>query len=103
MVASVDQDSVMGLVARGIIRHTMPLTAGAKLDGYEVLDLLGSGGMGEERRFYEIEPPNKAGHCEISNVSLVQASTSGLRLAAIRKRSAILLVKVKASPDRKTS
>ena len=50
MVASVDQDSVMGLVARGIIRHTMPLTAGAKLDGYEVVGLLGAGGMGEVYR-----------------------------------------------------
>ncbi|WP_433975476.1 LpqB family beta-propeller domain-containing protein [Tunturiibacter lichenicola] len=32
---------------RGIIRLTMPLLPGAKLDGYEVLGLLGSGGMGE--------------------------------------------------------
>jgi eukaryotic-like serine/threonine-protein kinase len=35
---------------RGIIRHTMPLAAGTKLDGYEVLGLLGSGGMGEVYR-----------------------------------------------------
>jgi serine/threonine protein kinase len=32
---------------RDIIRLTMPLTAGAKLDGYEVVGLLGAGGMGE--------------------------------------------------------
>ena len=35
---------------QGIIRLTMPLTAGAKLEGYEVLGLLGAGGMGEVYR-----------------------------------------------------
>ena len=33
-----------------IIRLTMPLAAGMKLDGYEVLGLLGAGGMGEVYR-----------------------------------------------------
>jgi len=28
----------------------MPLTAGTKLDGYEILDLIGAGGMGEVYR-----------------------------------------------------
>ena len=28
----------------------MPIAAGTKLDGYEILALLGSGGMGEEQR-----------------------------------------------------
>jgi len=50
MVAPAAQDLVVGAVMRGIIRHTMPLPAGAKLDGYEVLDLLGAGGMGEVYR-----------------------------------------------------
>jgi hypothetical protein len=32
---------------RGIIQVTMALSAGTKLGGYEVLDLIGAGGMGE--------------------------------------------------------
>jgi eukaryotic-like serine/threonine-protein kinase len=35
---------------QGIIRLTMPLTPGTKLEGYEVLGLLGAGGMGEVYR-----------------------------------------------------
>jgi hypothetical protein len=35
---------------KGIIRLTMPLAAGAKLDGYEVIGLPGAGGMGEVYR-----------------------------------------------------
>jgi eukaryotic-like serine/threonine-protein kinase len=38
------------LSVRGIIRLTMPLAAGKKLNGYEVLSLLGAGGMGEVYR-----------------------------------------------------
>jgi hypothetical protein len=34
----------------GIVRFTMPLTAGAKLDGHEILGPLGAGGMGEGLR-----------------------------------------------------
>jgi len=37
-------------VRQDIIRLTMPLTAGAKLEGFEVLGLLGAGGMGEVYR-----------------------------------------------------
>src|ERR1700748_1047759 len=33
-----------------IIRMTMPLAAGTKLDSYEILALLGAGGMGEVYR-----------------------------------------------------
>jgi serine/threonine protein kinase len=35
---------------RGIIRLTMALVPGTKLDGYEVIELLGAGGMGEVYR-----------------------------------------------------
>src|SRR6201984_2928273 len=37
-------------VGSAIIRPTMPLTPGTKLNGYEVLSLLGAGGMGEVYR-----------------------------------------------------
>ena len=46
--------------------------------------------------------PSKGGHCEISNVSSMQAYTSDLRLAETRKRSTILLARAKMSRDRKT-
>ena len=36
--------------ASGIIRDTMPLAAGTRLDAYEILALLGAGGMGEVYR-----------------------------------------------------
>ena len=36
-----------GIYAIGIIRITMALASGARLDSYEILSLLGSGGMGE--------------------------------------------------------
>jgi serine/threonine protein kinase len=48
--AVTNQDFVMDVVVQAIIPLTMPLTAGTKLDGYEVLGLLGAGGMGEVYR-----------------------------------------------------
>jgi serine/threonine protein kinase len=39
-----------GLILGDIIRLTMPLAAGTKLNVYEVVDLLGAGGMGEVYR-----------------------------------------------------
>src|ERR1700730_17684531 len=50
MAAFANQDFLICLGRGGIIRLTMPLAAGTKLDGYEVLGLLGSGGMGEVYR-----------------------------------------------------
>src|ERR1700722_2148393 len=40
----------LNLVVQAIIPLTMSLTAGTKLDGYEVIGLLGGGGMGEVYR-----------------------------------------------------
>jgi hypothetical protein len=48
--SQVGSDFVLNVGVRDIIPLTMPLLPGAKLDGYEVLGLLGAGGMGEVYR-----------------------------------------------------
>jgi hypothetical protein len=40
-----------GLRVRVKSASPMPLAAGSKLDGYEVVGLLGAGGMGDEESF----------------------------------------------------
>ena len=50
MAAHTNQDFVMRFGVRVIIRLAMALAVGTKLDVYEVLGLLGAGGMGEVYR-----------------------------------------------------
>src|SRR5271154_4328822 len=50
MVASMTENPVPGLACGSYNPPTMPLAAGTKLDGYEILTLLGAGGMGEVYR-----------------------------------------------------
>src|ERR1700760_2648471 len=50
MAAPTNQDFVMKFGVRVIIRLAMALAVGRKLDVYEVLALLGAGGMGEVYR-----------------------------------------------------
>jgi serine/threonine protein kinase len=50
MRESANKDLVRELIVRGITRLTIALATSTELDGYEILDLLSAGGMGEVYR-----------------------------------------------------